>query len=316
MVDDGSPRPLATVAPEFTDRLRLTVHRQVNAGPAVARNVGARMASGSLLAFTDDDCEPDTGWVRALVRAHQGSPGAMIGVEIVNALPDQRCAEASQLLVSFLYEWFADDAPSRFFASNNLAVPREAFLARGGFDTSFPRPGGEDRELCERWRRTGRALVQAADAVVRHSHTMNLRGFCRQHWNYGPGACDVHRRRVTAGEGGVRVEPARFYLRLLTFPFGRASARKAVPLAGLMAASQVANTADFAWELPRQAARGSARSATETSVVTDSDDRRPRLGQCPHPASPPSAECCLSWPCWCSALLSGAAWRRGGRPTG
>lgn len=252
VVDDGSPEPLATLTPEFADRLRLGIHRQANAGPAAARNVGARLASGQLLAFTDDDCEPEPGWVRALAEAHLAAPEAMIGGPIVNALPDQHCAEASQLLVSFLYEWFADGAASQFFASNNLALPRDAFLAMDGFDTSFPRPGGEDRELCERWRRNGRALVAAPRAVVRHSHGMSLRAFCRQHWNYGRGAYDVHRRRVDAGEGRVRVEPARFYLELVTYPFGRAPARRAIPLAGLMGVSQLANAAGFAWELRRR----------------------------------------------------------------
>lgn len=258
VVDDGSPEPLEQVAPEFAGRLQLTIHRQVNAGPAVARNVGARMATGELLAFTDDDCEPAPGWVRELAEAHARKPGSMVGGRIVNALPDQRCAEASQLLVSFLYEWYADNATSRFFASNNLALPREVFLAVDGFDTSFPRPGGEDRELCERWQREGRALVDAPRAVVRHSHVMGLRAFCRQHWNYGRGAYDVHRRRVAAGEGRVRVEPARFYVRLLTYPVGRAPARRAAPLVLLMGVSQVANTAGFAWELraQRSARRG------------------------------------------------------------
>ncbi|MCZ2837701.1 glycosyltransferase family 2 protein [Modestobacter sp. VKM Ac-2985] len=255
VVDDGSPEPLAALLPEFTDRLRLTVHRQANAGPAVARNVGAEQAAGQLLAFTDDDCEPEPGWVGALAATHRATPEAMIGGSIVNALPDQRCAEASQLLVGFLYEWFSDGAASRFFASNNLAVPRADFLALGGFDTTFPRPGGEDRELCERWRRTGRDMVEAPDAVVRHSHTMALRGFCRQHWNYGRGAYDVHRRRVAAGEGKVRIEPARFYWELLTYPFGRAPLARAVPLAGLMAVSQVANAAGFAFELRQQRGR-------------------------------------------------------------
>lgn len=249
VVDDGSPQPLAALAPEFADRLRLRIHRQDNAGPAVARNTGARLASGRLLAFTDDDCAPAPGWASALAAAHRAGPTALIGGQVVNALPGQRCAEASQLLLDFLYEWFPEGAPSRFFASNDLAAPRAEFLAAGGFDTSFPRPGGEDRELCERWHRSGRPLAFAPDAVVHHAHVMGLRGFWRQHSNYGRGAYDVHRRRVAAGEQRVRVEPPRFYLRLVTYPFGRAPARRAPALAALMALSQVANAAGFAAEL-------------------------------------------------------------------
>lgn len=259
VVDDGSPQPLAALAPEFADRLRLSIHRQDNAGPAVARNTGALVAAGTLLAFTDDDCEPEPGWVSELAAAHRAAPDAMIGGTIVNALPRQWCAEASQQLVSFLYEWYSGGAASRFFASNNLAVPRAGFVGLGGFDTTFPRPGGEDRELCERWRRAGRELVQVPDALVRHSHTMGVRGFVRQHWNYGRGAYDVHRRRVAAGEGRVRVEPARFYLRLLTYPIGRTRLRSTLPMMALLGVSQVVNAAGFFWERRQQRRVGVGR---------------------------------------------------------
>src|SRR5688572_20611263 len=32
-------------------------------GPAAARNVGWRAARGEIIAFTDDDCIPDSGWL-------------------------------------------------------------------------------------------------------------------------------------------------------------------------------------------------------------------------------------------------------------
>jgi hypothetical protein len=49
------------------------------------------------------------------------------------------------------------------------------------------------------------------------------------------------------------VEPARFYLNLLGYPFGRAPWSRAVALAALLAVTQGANAAGFLWEGARQA---------------------------------------------------------------
>lgn len=38
-------------------------------GPAAARNTGWRVATGEIIAFTDDDCIPDSGWLSAGVAA-------------------------------------------------------------------------------------------------------------------------------------------------------------------------------------------------------------------------------------------------------
>jgi glycosyltransferase involved in cell wall biosynthesis len=245
VVDDGSPEPLASTARVFAGRLRLHVHRQANAGPAAARNRGAEVACADLLAFTDDDCRPARDWLSRLLAAHRAHPEAMLGGHVVNAVDDDPAAEASQLLVTFVYEWFDDDHPSRFFASNNLAAPREGYLALGGFDTTFPRPGGEDRELCERWHRDGRPLTEVPDAVVHHFHVMGVRGLLRQHRNYGRGAYLVHRRRADAGGGKVRLEPPTFYWRLVTAPFGRVPVPRALRLSVLLVLTQAANALGY-----------------------------------------------------------------------
>ena len=245
VVDDGSPEPLAPTAREVEDRLRVRVLRQQNAGPAAARNAGAATATGDLLAFTDDDCEPAPSWASELAAAHAREPGALLGGDVVNALPDDLFAEASQELVSFLYDWYGEERAGGFFASNNLALPRTAYEELGGFDTTFPRPGGEDRELCERWTRSGRPLRRVPTALVHHSHRMGLRGYVRQHVNYGRGAWDLRARRVAQTGAGMEVEPPRFYASLVGYPFGRSRPQRAVPLSAALCLSQVANVAGF-----------------------------------------------------------------------
>src|SRR5438105_662716 len=58
IVDDGSPQPLDDLLAPFREPLKLTLIRQAQCGPAMARNQGASYASGQYIAFTDDDCLP------------------------------------------------------------------------------------------------------------------------------------------------------------------------------------------------------------------------------------------------------------------
>lgn len=246
VVDDGSTLDLQPILQPYRDRLQLQLIRQQNAGPAAARNTGARHASGHVLAFTDDDCVPDPNWLTELLRSHQHHPTSIIGGRTINALTDNLFAEASQDVVAYLYDYYAavSGAPA-FFTSNNMMVERDIFLALGGFSAAFRLAAGEDRELCDRWLARGHTLRYAERAVIRHYHGMDLRRFWRQHLNYGRGAFLFHAVRKERGARRT-MEPPSFYLQLLLFPLRqRRSAPRGLAGAALMALSQAANAAGY-----------------------------------------------------------------------
>ena len=257
LVDDGGPVPVALDEPALQGRL--TILRQDNAGPAAARNAGARAARGTVLAFTDDDCAPRPGWLRAFADAlddlpQHGAdpPGVLLGGRTENALPGNPYARTSQELVDFLYDYYgagAGDAP--FFTSNNMAVARLPFLAAGGFDATFPIAAGEDREFGMRWRRLGGSLAFASAAVVDHAHDLTFTRFVRQHVNYGRGARQLA-RVLSRSPVRHRLEPARFYAGLLRYPFRVNRVGAAIAGSALMTASQVAMVWGYGSELGRQ----------------------------------------------------------------
>jgi glycosyltransferase involved in cell wall biosynthesis len=249
VVDDGGAMPLDDVVSPHRDRLALRLLVQAHAGPATARNYGAAHARGRILVFTDDDCEPEPEWLRALQARFAGDRAAAVGGRTLNALPENVYSTASQLLIDYLYAYFNRERErATFLASNNLAIPAAEFLAIGGFDTGFPRAAGEDRELCDRWLHLGHRLVYAPEVVIRHAHFLTLGGFVRQHFHYGRGAFHFHRVRQERVGGGIEVEPARFYSALLRYPTGRARGLRRVTLPLLFVLSQAANAAGFFWE--------------------------------------------------------------------
>jgi glycosyltransferase involved in cell wall biosynthesis len=234
VVDDGSPAPPTAVVREFGARLSVTLLEREHGGPGAARNAGAEHARGRFLAFTDDDCRPHTRWLSALSTHLAAQPELGVGGRVANALIGNPYATATQLLVSYLYEYY--DAPrrrhERFFCTNNLALPTRSFREIGGFDTTRIGKTGEDRDLCGRWLHTGRDLAYAPDAVVYHAHHLTALSFLRQHWRYGQGALYVHRTREQRTGSGPAVDLS-FYLGMLRYPF-RAGYGWEAPLVALL----------------------------------------------------------------------------------
>ncbi|MDX1395611.1 MAG: glycosyltransferase [Gemmatimonadota bacterium] len=251
VVDDGSPSPARPVLDRFVKSHGFEIVEQENLGPAAARNAGAALATHGWVAFTDDDCRPDPMWLARLAAAAREHPTAMLGGPIRNALSDNLCAEASQQLVSYLYEYFADaDGAGRFLTSNNLAVPVDGFRELGGFSEAFPLAAAEDRDFCHRWARSGRSIVYVPGARVDHGHALRLSSYWRQHVGYGRGAHRYHSRRAQRGEGNLRVEPVRFYTGMLRYPF-RTGVRKPAAVSTLIALAQVANALGYFAEAAR-----------------------------------------------------------------
>jgi GT2 family glycosyltransferase len=264
--DDGSPAPIAPALEGFRDRLALTIVRTRQRGPAAARNEGARHASGSLLAFTDDDCSPEEDWLENLVANIDRHPGHLIGGSIVNLLSDDPYATATQLITSCVYDYYARHPQvHRFYSTANLAIPTDRFWLLDGFSEQYQRAAGEDYDFCARWTEAGFPNHYAPEATVGHSHGHSLRSFWRQHFGYGRALLRVRqgmaRRR---GRGVIELESPSFYRDLLAYPLehapGTAAHRGAETMLVLLSQLATAFGAVREWIAPDEGWRGRARN--------------------------------------------------------
>lgn len=248
VVDDASPEPapIAEVVARCS-RARL-VRLPRRAGPGTARNVGGRAAAGSLILFTDDDCEPSSAWASALVERLRAGGEVAAGMT-ENGSADNPWAAASHLLTAYFTE--RTDIP--FAASNNVACTARV-LAALPFDESFPDAAGEDRDWCARLADEGIEIVPVAEARVEHRHRLTPGSFWRQQLRYGRGAYRYHRR----ARAGRPLERPRFYLGLLRRGLGEGAA-----VAALVAVSQAAVLLGFLLEAGD--ARLRSRAATSAS---------------------------------------------------
>ena len=212
VVDDGSSSPAAVTS--VVERHRATLIRRSGAGPAAARNAGARAASGTYLCFTDDDCAPEQDWAKHLVNALREGADAAGGHTVPSRGP---LAEASETIARAPVRVLAvDDASVTFSPSNNLACTKSVFQA-SPFDERYPNAAGEDREWCARLIAAGRTLRYVPAARIRHHQELDLQRFLRQQVRYGEGAFRFRRR----GDRTRRLEAPSFYLGLARRGFGR-----------------------------------------------------------------------------------------------
>jgi GT2 family glycosyltransferase len=236
VVDDapGGDRAVERLAAESGARLIQTD----GAGPAAARNAGARAASHRVVCFTDDDCLPDPRWAELL--ATSCPPEGAVAGETVNARPRDPFAEASQLATSELQRASLDPSTGSlgFAPTCNLAVAR-ATAQRFPFDERFPDAAGEDREWCARLRAAGAPLRYAPYAVVRHEQRLGARGFVGQQLRYGRAAARLRAHDTPLASGGQRLAIA------------RAALRAGPRVAALAALGQAAILAGFAAERAR-----------------------------------------------------------------
>jgi glycosyltransferase involved in cell wall biosynthesis len=125
-----------TVPEEFASLDVVYEHTDLK-GTSRARNLGASLARGDVLAFTDDDCQPEPEWLKNAQRHFANT--SVVGVEglIVSDHvndPDYRA------VTNVGFEGIG-------FMTANLLLRRDVFNAIDGFDEQFDVPFREDTDL-------------------------------------------------------------------------------------------------------------------------------------------------------------------------
>jgi GT2 family glycosyltransferase len=174
----------------------------------------------------------------ALQEGFAGKPAYMLGGPKHNGLPDNLYSSAHQIASDYAEQWFRGSTGAGYFTTNNLAVPREAFLNIGGFNESF-RFAHEDREFGARWADHGMLSAWTPGAIVAHRHEFTLQSFVRQQFRYGVGAVTFHAaRRSSQARRRFRFEGLRFHLGLVAAPFKHRKWARSLKLAAMLVTAQ------------------------------------------------------------------------------
>lgn len=172
VVDDGSTDGSDRLAAQAGATVLKTGGRQ---GPAAARNLGARLANGAYLFFTDADCElhPDTLTRAAHHFADDPQLDALFGSYDDRPGAANFVAQYKNLFHHYVHQ--RSQAAASTFWTGCGTIARSRFLALGGFDVRrYRQPSIEDIDLGYRLKQAGGRIRLAREVQVRHLKAWTL----------------------------------------------------------------------------------------------------------------------------------------------
>lgn len=190
VVDDGSTDNTS----EIVKRFPVKYIRQPNRGPASARNLGARKASGEIILFTDSDCVPARNWMEEMVIPFYNAD--VIAVKgAYKTSQKSLTARFAQMEFEERFEMLKKADSIDMVDTYSAAFRIGIFWKAGGFDESFPVANNEDTDLSYKLSKLRYKMVFNPKAIVYHlNHPDSLKRYVRLKFWRGYWRMVVYRR--------------------------------------------------------------------------------------------------------------------------
>lgn len=181
IIDDGSTEPIEAIAKDFP---AFHYRRQEHAGLSVARNLGMELATGEIVAYTDDDCLPDENWLVHIAAAYDSPEWVAAGGPNLPPPPRNHVEACVALAPGAPAHVLLNDREAEHLPGCNLTIRKSALQAIGGFKPHFM-VAGDDVDLCWRLQAAGGKLRFVPSAVVWHHRRFTVKAYFRQQRGYG-----------------------------------------------------------------------------------------------------------------------------------
>lgn len=145
-----------------------------------ARNMGAQIAKGELILFTDSDCVVDREWAKRVVVSFKDDTIAAVFGKVLAYKP-----QTPLEVFGNRYVFNRAQRPFEYIIGGNCAIRRSMFKKLGGFDERFN--SGADIDFSIRLRQCGFRIQYEPRAIVYHKHRENMRQLFKQYKKYGAG---------------------------------------------------------------------------------------------------------------------------------
>jgi glycosyltransferase involved in cell wall biosynthesis len=217
VVDNGSSDRTSEVVKQRLGNPRLKYVFEPILGLSVARNTGAKVANGEILAYLDDDAVASDRWLQILFSAYQNNPKLAIAGGKVTLLWPQDIQPPKWLspgLAGNLGAYDLGDSivyidqPGLTPRGLNYSIRRNFLEEIGGFDPNLGRVGknllsNEELQMTELALQKGWQVAYLPDALAAHNvspERVNRSWFLSRGWWQGISECY---REQLAGRAGI-----------------------------------------------------------------------------------------------------------------
>ena len=168
--------------PEITKQFSIPIKLEkcYKKGPAAARNLGANLAKGNWLFFTDSDCLFTESTLLAYFNLTKDS-NVLVGKVI--PLKNDKISNFYKA-INLLNPTFNKDNEAQFIITANCLINKVEFFNVGGFDEYFKCASGEDIDLGIRLRKKN-TILYVEKSVVHHCYNDNIIKMYKRFFRYG-----------------------------------------------------------------------------------------------------------------------------------
>ena len=178
VIDDGSTDETIEIVSRYPVRL---IKHTNNQGLAAARNTAMRNINTEFIASLDADCQPDSYWLKYLMKRFDSPRIAGVGGKLLESYSSSvfdlwRSVHMKQF-------WEDNETTPQFLFGSNTVFRKKALINIGLYNESY-KNNYEDVDVSNRFKKRGYILIYEPEAIAHHLRSDDICSILNSYWKW------------------------------------------------------------------------------------------------------------------------------------